>query len=104
MRGFGDVAAMVPGFLNLTVAGVILGLAYQRTGNLYRSIGLHAGWIFSLKVYGLLTRATSGANAWFWGTGKMFDGWLALGVLALAWWFVEKSVSRREVSGMPSAE
>ena len=82
LRGFGNLQMLVPGFFNLTLAGVILGLAYQRTGNLYFSIGLHAGWIFWLKSYGFLTTETSGANPWFWGTPKMIDGWLAMVALA----------------------
>ncbi len=52
LGGFADFQALVPGFFSLTLAGVLLGLAYQRTGNLYFSIGLHAGWIFWLKIYG----------------------------------------------------
>jgi uncharacterized protein len=51
----------VPGFFNLTLAGMLLGLAYQRTGNLYFSIGLHAGWIFWLKTYGAFTAASPNA-------------------------------------------
>jgi membrane protease YdiL (CAAX protease family) len=82
LRGFGNLQTLIPGFFNLTLAGVLLGLAYQRTGNLYFSIGLHAGWIFCLKSYGFLTTETPGADPWFWGTPKMIDGWLAL--LALA--------------------
>ena len=57
LGGFADFHALVPGFFNLTLAGVLLGLAYQRTGNLYFSIGLHAGWIFWLKTYGAFTPA-----------------------------------------------
>ena len=53
LRGFGDWQAIIPGFFNLTMAGMLLGLAYQRTGNLYFSIGLHSGWIFWLKSYGI---------------------------------------------------
>jgi hypothetical protein len=83
LGGFGDFYALVPGFFNLTLAGLLLGLAYQRTGNLYFSIGLHAGWIFWLKTYGAFTAAAPRAAAWFWGTGKMVDGWLALWVLLL---------------------
>lgn len=81
LGGLMDFHALVPDFFNLTLAGVLLGLAYQRTGNLYFSIGLHAGWIFWLKTYGALTVATPRAAAEFWGTGKMIDGWLALLVL-----------------------
>ena len=82
LRGFTRWHAVVPGFFNLTLAGAILASAYQRTGNLYFSIGLHAGWIFWLKSYGTLTRESAGAATWLWGTHKLIDGWLALPVLA----------------------
>lgn len=81
MSGFLDVPALVPDFFNLTLVGVLLGLAYQRTGNLYFSIGLHAGWVFWLKTYGALSATAPGAATWFWGTSKMIDGWLTLIVL-----------------------
>lgn len=83
LGGFADFHAFVPGFFNLTLAGILLGLAYQRTGNLYFSIGLHAGWIFWLKTYGAFTTSAPRAATWFWGTGKLIDGWLALIVLAV---------------------
>jgi membrane protease YdiL (CAAX protease family) len=83
LGGFADFHALVPGFFNLTLAGVLLGLAYQRTGNLYFSIGLHAGWIFWLKTYDAFTTSAPRAATWFWGTGKLIDGWLALMVLAV---------------------
>ena len=84
LRGFTDWHAVIPGFFNLTLAGAILALAYQRTGNLYFSIGLHAGWIFWLKAYGILTVAAPRMNTWCWGQGKLavVNGWIALPVLA----------------------
>jgi uncharacterized protein len=82
LGGFVDIHALVPGFFSLTLVGVLLGLAYQRSGNLYFSIGLHAGWIFWLKIYGQITVAAPHTAAWFWGSGKMTDGWLAFGILA----------------------
>jgi CAAX protease family protein len=84
LGGFADWQQIFPGFINLTLAGALLGLAYQRTGNLYFSIGLHAGWIFWLKSYGFLTRETAGANTWWWGTAKLINGWVALPVLLAA--------------------
>lgn len=84
LRGFADLHAVIPGFLNLTVAGAILALAYQRTGTLYCSMGIHAGWIFWLKTYGNFTTENAGASAHFWGSSKLIDGWLALPVLLLA--------------------
>ena len=83
LRGFADWHAIIPGFLSLTVAGFLLGLAYQRTGNLYFSIGLHAGWIFWLKSYGFLTRDVAGFDPWLWGTSRLINGWVALPVLGL---------------------
>lgn len=77
---FFDPAALLPGLVGLFLIGVILSYAFARSGNLYLSIGLHAGWIFSLKtvrVFGNYTREdlgwwfgatepkiVSGANAW----------------------------------------
>lgn len=81
LRGFSDFQTLVPGFLNLLIVGAILALMFQLTGNLYFSIGLHAGWIFWLKSYGLLTNKVSGTNSWLWGGAKMIDGWLATAVL-----------------------
>jgi len=83
LAGFANFSALVPGFFSLTLIGILLGLAYQRTGNLYFSIGLHAGWIFWLKIFGTFTADVPRAAIWFWGTGKMIDGWLAFFVLAL---------------------
>ena len=83
MRGFWNVEALIPGFLNLFVAGLILALLVQRTGSLYASIGLHAGWIFSLKSYGALTQEVPGATVWVWGSDRLIDGWAALLVLCL---------------------
>jgi uncharacterized protein len=83
LGGFADFHVLVPGFFNLLLAGLLLGFAYQRTGNLYFSIGLHAGWIFWLKTYAALTAGAPNAANWFCGSGKMIDGWLALLVLAV---------------------
>jgi CAAX protease family protein len=82
LRGFADFHALVPGLFNLTLIGILLGLAYQRTGNLYFSIGLHGGWIFWLKTYGAFTADAPRTAVWFWGSGRMIDGWLAFLVLA----------------------
>jgi membrane protease YdiL (CAAX protease family) len=84
LRGLVDFYALVPGFFTLTLAGLLLGLAYLRTGNLYFSIGLHAGWVFWLKTYGAFTADTRHAAGWFCGSGKLIDGWLAFLVLAVA--------------------
>jgi membrane protease YdiL (CAAX protease family) len=89
MRGFVDLDTLIPGFFNLTLAGIILGLGYHLSGTLYFSIGLHAGWIFWLKSFGFMTEEAARTHRWFWGTGKLIDGWLAFailsGVLIVVW-------------------
>jgi len=79
----GNFQAVVPGIFNLTLAGMLLAWAYQKTGNLYFSIGLHMGWIFWVKAYALVTTHTPNVDRWWWGTGRMaiVNGWVALPVL-----------------------
>ena len=83
VAGFGDWTKVIPGFLNLTLVGLILGLAYQRSGALHFSIGLHSGWIFWLKTYGFVTDDTVWSRPWLFGTSKLIDGWLAFVMLAI---------------------
>ena len=82
LRGFLHFRELVPGLLNLALAGWMLAWARERTGRLWMSIGLHAGWIFWLKLYGFGTREVPGSQPWLWGGGKLIDGWVALAVLA----------------------
>src|SRR5882724_316130 len=76
-----DFHGFIPVFLGLTLVGAILALAYQRTGNLYFSIGLHGSWIFILQSFSKLTIQSAGASVSFWGGSKMVDGWLAFLIL-----------------------
>ena len=83
LAGMAELHTLIPAFLNLALAGVILGLAYQWTGDLTACVGIHAGWIFWLKFYGFATASVEGADPWFWGTRKLVDGWLAFVALVV---------------------
>lgn len=83
LAGMLEPGGLVPAFVNLTLAGMILGLAYVFTGDILASVGIHAGWIFWLKFYGFLTRAVPGTDPVFWGTRKLVDGWLAFVALVV---------------------
>jgi uncharacterized protein len=86
---FVDVETLFPGLFGLFLIGLILSYAFERTGTLYLSIGLHAGWIFSLKtvrVFGDFRRADLG---WLFGSTdpKIVSGlvtWLGIAIVALA--------------------
>lgn len=103
LRGFGDINQLIPAFFNLLLAGIMLGLAYQRTGSLWFSFGLHAGWIFWLKTYGFTTDNLTNDQNWLWGSAKLIDGWVAgiilLLLLALLAKVLPKSPLRNE--GIP---
>ena len=55
-------------FLTLFLVGVVLAVARQKTGYLWMPIGLHAGWVFALKIYTRLTDNTGEANAVLYGS------------------------------------
>ena len=91
LHDFGSDPYWPAKFANLTLAGSILCAIWQRTGNLYCSIGLHAGWIFCLKTNGFLTQSTSKSPTVFWGNGQISDGWAATPLLALMLWHIIQS-------------
>jgi uncharacterized protein len=83
---------LLPGMFGLFLLGTALSYAFLRTGNLYLAIGLHAGWIFSLKsmrVFGDYTRDDLG---WLFGSTdpKIVSGvatWIGIvSVLLLVHW------------------
>ena len=55
-------------FLTLFLVGVVLAIARYKTGYLWMPIGLHAGWVFALKVYQKLTDNTGEANPVLYGS------------------------------------
>jgi membrane protease YdiL (CAAX protease family) len=83
LAGFTDFQQVVPGFFSLTLLGVILALAFRRTGALFMSMGIHAGLVFWVKLFGFATDTTASANTWFWGTEKLVDGWFCFILLAI---------------------
>ncbi len=84
LAGLADLGAFLPAFLTLWLVGASLGSLYQRAGTLLANVGVHAGGIFVLQLYGLVTTDVQGADARVWGTGRLLDGWAALGVVLAA--------------------
>ncbi len=78
---FKNISTMIPGVVGLTLVGLALGLAYLRTGSLYLSIGLHAGWVFMLKFYGNFTSRVPDASPTWFGDEKIVTGIAAWAML-----------------------
>lgn len=83
LRGFVDFNSLIPGFLNLFIAGALLGLFYKITGNIYFSIGVHCGWIFWLKSYKFFAIFDRQYSRQLFGSDKLIDGWMTFIVLFL---------------------
>jgi membrane protease YdiL (CAAX protease family) len=91
LGGFTELPTVIPGFFSLTLLGVIFALAFQRTGALYLSMGIHAALIFWIKLFGFGANPVATANLWFWGTGKLIDGWFCFVLLVFtALWLARR--------------
>lgn len=64
-----DPRFFIGDFISLTAVGLILAWARLRTGALWFSIGLHAGWIMAFKAASLLYRDVPGHPLHPWGVG-----------------------------------
>ncbi|MEM9281894.1 MAG: type II CAAX endopeptidase family protein [Verrucomicrobiota bacterium] len=53
---FGDLYFLLSEFAVLFAIGLVLGYTRERTGSLWLGIGLHAGWVFGVKVFSPLLR------------------------------------------------
>jgi uncharacterized protein len=85
LSGLADWERLVPGMVALTLLGMVFGFCYRRTGDLMFSIGVHAGLVFHMKVFGHFTTGAAGANLWFWGSKRLMDGWFAVSVVCILW-------------------
>lgn len=80
---------LLPGIFGLFLIGVILSYALVRTGNLYLPIGLHAGWVFGLKVMRVFGDFTREDLGWIFGSTdpKIVSGvatWIGVVLVAVA--------------------
>ena len=104
---FLDPLSLLPGLIGLLLIGAVLSFAVERAGNLYLAIGLHAGWIISLKsvrVFGDFKRDQLG---WLFGSSdpKIVSGvaiWTAILLAGVAVHYLTKSRAVRS-SDLPRA-
>jgi membrane protease YdiL (CAAX protease family) len=89
-----------PGLIGLFLIGLALSYAFIRTNSLYLSIGMHAGWIFSIKtirVFGDYTREDLG---WLFGSTdpKIVSGvatWVGIVIVIAAVHWITRNRTRR---------
>jgi uncharacterized protein len=84
---FAEPLFFVTDFATLFGIGMILAWARLRTGALWFSIGLHAGWILAFKAFNLLYRQVDGHPLQPWGIGESLkSGILPLLALGFTAW------------------
>ena len=85
-----DVADIADSFVALFFAGLLLSLVRERSGNIALCIGIHAGWVLSIKLLREITdAATDSPTAILIGSYDGVIGWAAAGLLAavtLGYW------------------
>lgn len=64
---FLDPIGLFPGLFGLFLMGMVLSYAFLRTGSLYLSISLHAGWIFGRKTLRLFGDYRHDDLGWLFG-------------------------------------
>lgn len=92
---FGNPIFIMAEFATLFVVGWILGFVRLKTSSLWMGIGLHAGWIFGIKVFSPLTRKQMAlAEMLPWAGQDLKTGIIPMGVVlltgALIWFLLRK--------------
>ena len=96
LSAFTSSEKLIPALPNLILVGVLLALAFERTGALHFSVGLHASLLLGLRSFGALTNASAKDSSAFWGSDKLIDGWIITIVLLLLVLFIERTLPPRK--------
>jgi len=104
--GLVEADRLMPSFLNLVLAGTLLGYCYQMRGTLHLPIGLHAGWVFWLKAHGLVSVPAAALATVDGRAPRLDEGWAACLVLTVAlgaflWWSRRQNPSALKPDALP---
>lgn len=81
-------------FVALLIAGVLLAMVRERSGNILWCIGIHAGWVLVIKVTKYLTDTDTAQGHPIWvGHYDNVTGWLAalwLALIAAGFWYASR--------------
>lgn len=105
-RGFGEVEFLLEEFLTLMAVGWVTGQVRLKTGSLWASIGLHAGWVFGLKYFGGIKRNTKALSEgeWIpWIGDNLKVGLAPFAVVLLTGfimlWWAKRYSSKKDIAG-----
>lgn len=99
---FGHMDFLLAEFATLCAVGLMVTLTRMETGRLWAGIGLHAGWVFGLKYFSAITRATKELRAGEWmpwiGTNLKI-GLVPLVVVLLTGWIALRLLRPHQIPG-----
>jgi membrane protease YdiL (CAAX protease family) len=104
----GDFAPVADSFSTLFMAGVFLSMVREKTGSILCAIGIHAGWVMTIKLGKYLTDPTivdGQASIWV-GQYDHITGWLAtlwLGLITTGFWHRSRQPSGLGSPSKPTA-
>lgn len=85
---------IIPFVFTLFVIGLVLCMLYQKTGSLYLAIGLHAGWVFAMRMPVYFLERMNRERVFWFGAGDEISKSYAVFAMALFILFVLIARSR----------
>jgi len=98
---FLEPAEIAPGLIGLLLIGIVLSYAFVRSGTLYLSIGLHAGWVIAIKTVRVFGDYRAEDLGWLFGSSdpKIVSGvvtWVGIILVGVAvHWFTRNRAGLR---------
>jgi membrane protease YdiL (CAAX protease family) len=81
---YGEPLALIDSFLALFGVGVLLAVVRWRTGSIAATLGMHAAWVWIIKLVDKTSRVNSEAPGnWLVGSYDGVIGWAAVGWIGL---------------------
>jgi membrane protease YdiL (CAAX protease family) len=96
-HSYENFAGIVDSYTALFAAGLFLSMVRERTGNIALCIGIHAGWVLTIRLVKEVTDAATDTPAAFLiGSYDDVIGWAAVAVLTLVTlWYWRYGYARR---------
>jgi membrane protease YdiL (CAAX protease family) len=93
---------IIPEAVGLLLVGVVLAFSFLKSRSIYLPIGIHAGWVFIIKMRSCFFQLVSGELEWLYGGKYLVTGvlsWACLGLVLLLILFGvgdKQAMSRKE--------
>ncbi|TGL87135.1 CPBP family intramembrane metalloprotease [Leptospira congkakensis] len=94
IRPISDPLIFVSEFIGLFLVGYTLSLAWIYTRALYLSIGIHAGWVYVVKMQPYFVDSIPHDNHWVFGGERLVSGGISWMFMIAFVWFLKLSYDR----------